>query len=461
MQVVDTVMLGKFDPEQEALSAAILGNQWISGTLFFAVGVVLGIDPIVSQAHGAGDGRRAGLALQRGVVVALVLSLIVGALWIFTAPFLIAAGQDPERSLAAQSYALVQLPSVPLFLCFTALRQYLQGRGIMWPALYVTIWGNVANAAFNWVLIYGTLGFPRLGLVGAGIATCLTRGSLLLALLWVARGKRLFEGAWTPWSRRAVAPARLREVLRYGIPTGLQTSLEIWAFGVAVLMAGRLDTLGHDGALAANGIVLNIASLTFMVPLGVSSAAVTRVGNLIGAQRYQQAQRASWVAFALGAAVMTLAAVTLFLWRDVLPTWYGAQGQVLVIAASIMPVAAAFQIFDGVQVVGCGVLRGMGKTLPAAAFNLLGYWALGLPLAAWMAFERVPGSDLFGSWMKQAEMSGGLAGLGYGLAGVWWGLALGLAVVALCLLAFVRWRGPATMGDAAGRAVAPRYGSEG
>ena len=195
-------------------------------------------------------------------------------------------------------------------------------------------------------------------------------------------------------------------------------SLEMWAFQAATLIAGRLG----EAELAAHTVVLNVASVTFMVPLGVGMAATTRVGNLLGAGRPDGAQRAAWVALATGAGVMTGSAVLFVVLRHAIPVLYTTDVDVRVLAASIFPVAAAFQLFDGVQVVGSGVLRGMGSTRPAALFNLIGYYVLALPLAAWLTFT-----------------------LDLGLRGIWWGLAIGLATVAVLLSAWIHRRGPTTV----------------
>ena len=157
-----------------------------------------------------------------------------------------------------------------------------------------------------------------------------------------------------------------------------------------------------------------------MVPLGISIASVTRVGNLLGAGERVAAQRAAWVALAMGAGVMGVSAISFVVLRGVLPRAYTNDPEVIVVAASLLPVAAAFQLFDGIQVVGGGVLRGMGRTRPAAWFNLLGYYVLGLPLALYLAFETA-----------------------MGVAGIWWGLSLGLLVVAALMIAWVGARGPA------------------
>jgi MATE family multidrug resistance protein len=204
--------------------------------------------------------------------------------------------------------------------------------------------------------------------------------------------------------------------------------LEVWAFEIATLFSGRLGTV----ELGAHVVVLTLASLTFMVPLGISMGAVTRVGNLIGEGRRDLAQVASWMALVLGASAMAVAAVLFVLLRGVLPRVYTEDSAVIAAAASILPVAAAFQIFDGTQVVGTGILRAMGRTRPAAAFNLVGYYGLALPLAYWLAFRG-----------------------GFGLPGIWWGLVLGLAAIAVMLVIWVWRRGPAHVASTV-RLDAPR-----
>jgi MATE family multidrug resistance protein len=414
--LVDTILLGRLSVD--ALAAAALANVWIWGTLMFANGVVFGIDPLIAQAHGAGDGPRAARALQQGIVLSLALSIPVALLWAGTDHFLVLAGQDPELARAARTFTVMQIPSIPCFLAYSVLRQYLQGRELVRPALWIMLVANLFNAAAGWILIFGELGAPALGIAGAGIATALTRALSLLGLVLWVRAFALHRGAWVPWSRAAWSPSALRAVLAIGIPVAVQISLEIWAFSGAALLAGRLGA----EAVAAHTIALNLAALAFMMPLGIAQGAVVRVGNLIGARDLAGAQRAAWVALALGAGVMTVSAAAFVVLRHELPRIYTPDAALATAAAAVLPIAAAFQIFDGTQVVGCGVLRGMGRTRPAAVFNLIGYWVLGLPFGAWLAFRA-----------------------GMGLAGIWWGLAAGLAVVALSLVAWVRWRGPATL----------------
>jgi MATE family multidrug resistance protein len=416
--VVDTLMVGRLGVAE--LDAAALGNVWLWGTVVVGIGVVYGLDPIIAHAHGRGDAPRAGLALQRGLVVALLVSLPLMASVAWTEEVLIALGQDPELSRQAEVYLGVQFWSLPPLLAFMALRQYLQAREIVAPALWVVLLANLLNVAGNELLIFGRAGLPELGLVGAGIATGITRTALFVGLaLWTWRA-RLHEAAWQPWSRAAVDPRGLLEVLRYGVPIGLQYLFEVWAFQLATLIAGDLG----KNELAAHSIVLNVASLTFMLPLGISMSAAALVGSRLGAGQRRDAQRIAWLALGFGGGVMVVCALLLVALRGVIPHLYTDEIEVVLLAASIFPIAGAFQVFDGLQVVGGAILRGMGDTRPAAAFNLIAYYLLATPLAVWLIYGR-----------------------GGGLVELWWSLVLGLAVVAASLVAWVHLRGPARRGS--------------
>jgi len=295
--------------------------------------------------------------------------------------------------------------------------------------MWVTLVGNALNVGLNWLLIFGRGGLPALGVFGSGIATSITHAFLAAALLlWMRwRGEPGdWRGAWQRGRRRR----ELAELVGYGWPVATQLLLEVWTFQVATLLAGRLGAV----ALAAHTAAISLASVTFTVPFGVSLAAVVRVGNLVGARARRDAQRAAWVALSAGAGVMSVSALGFWVGRHELPKLFSAEPAVIAAAAAILPIAAAFQVFDGLQVVGCGVLRGMGQTRPAALFNVVGYYGLALPLAWWLGFR-----------------------MRLGLAGIWWGLALGLASVALLLLVYIRRYGPATLPAGAGRPAAARH----
>jgi MATE family multidrug resistance protein len=274
--------------------------------------------------------------------------------------------------------------------------------------------GNLFHVVLNWALIFGHLGSPALGLEGAAIASSITTLLLVVGLVCWVIGFRLHRGAWRAWGRDSFALRGLLQVLRFGAPVGLQVSLEAWAFSIATLMAGWLG----KREVGSHQVVLNMAALAFMVPLGISQGASARVGNLIGAGDADGMKRAVRASLLLGVCVMTLSALGFFLLRAELPRLYTDDEAILELATKILPVAAAFQLSDGTQAVAGGVLRGMGRPAIAAFANFLGYYVIGLPLAYLLAFQ-----------------------LGGGLLGIWLALAAGLSVVAGLLLIWVRRTG--------------------
>jgi MATE family multidrug resistance protein len=408
MGVIDTMMVARIGVAELAAVAIATTWSWSSSSLF--QGFVHGMDPLVSQAHGAGDGDGAGLALQRGVVIACASSIPLMALWIATEPLLILLGQDQQVAGLAGDYMIARLPSALGFNLFIAMRQYLAGRTIMRPAMWVMLIGNVFNLFLNWVLIFGHLGFPKLGLVGAGLATGLTNVLLPLGLLFWIRAFQLHEGAWRRWDRKSIDLAGLSRYMRLGIPVGLQLSLEANAFTVTMIMIGWIGVI----ELAAHQVVISMASFTFMFPLGIAIGASARVGNLIGARDSDRLRLSCRTAFAMGGGIMALAAILFVVFRESLPLLYIADPNVVSLAAMLLPIAAAFQIFDGVQVVGGGLMRGMGRPQAGAIVNLIGFYVVGLPLAWLLAFPA-----------------------GFGIRGIWWGLAAGLGGVAIMLYFWV------------------------
>lgn len=451
---VDLIMLGRWTGDEvpgSALAAASLAGVWIYLTQMLGMGLVMGIDPQVTQGHGARDREALGRALQQGILVALIASVPVVLLRFYTAEFLsmtawiadsfaaqeadtpgaAAAARealklnDLERlSEPAERYALAQSFATPFFLVFIALRQQLQGRGILKPALFVALIANGFNAICNEVLIF-EMGY---GLEGAGVATGMTRAFMAIALLALIRRHRLLRGAWVPWDRLSFRWSGIRATLRYGIPVGLHFAFEVGAFGTTTLLAGCLGVT----ATVAHAAAINLASLTFMIPLGVALAATTRVGNLIGERRLGEAQLSSYVALWMGGGVMALLGGVLLLGRNHFPHIYLDDAAPIALAAAVLPIAAAFQIFDGLQVVGSGILRGAGKTVPPAVFNFIAWWVIALPTAAWFVFRR-----------------------GGSLEQIWWSLVLGLGIVAVAMVLWVRYRGPSSLTEDALDSAAP------
>ncbi len=414
--VVDAAFAGRLSVH--ALDAVTLGNAWQVGTMMPLAGVVMGFGPLVSQAHGAGRGDEIGRALQRALLIAGALSLLVVVSWLYTAEGLLLLGQDPELSRLAATYVRAQLFGAPSYLVFSALSTYLSSRGIASIGIVVMAIANVFNAFAAWVLMFGHLGFAPLGIRGAAYATGLT--DLLLTTvtaLLIVRWK-LHRGAWAPWSRSVFTSKAIVRQVALGVPSGLTLALELWAFQLGTILAGRIDPV----ALGAHAIALNLASLSFIVPLGFSSGTSTHVGQLIGAGEQERAQRAAHAALKLLAGYALCAGGLFVLARELLPGLYSRDPQIVRAVASVLPIAGAFQLFDGLQAAGSGILRGMGRPQVTALFNLVGYFAIGIPLASYLGLHTT-----------------------LGLRGIWIGYAVGLFVVATGLVGSVLWRGPRTV----------------
>jgi MATE family multidrug resistance protein len=405
--VVDTLFVARLGSDE--LAAAALAHMWQWSTMSLGLGAVMGTDPMISQAHGRADEQAAALGLQRGLVIAALTSVpVCVAMWL-TPEVLRALGQPAHIAELAGRYNWLRIPTVPCFLLFTAYRMFLQARGLMGPATYLLYAANIINAVAAWALTFGHLGAPRLGFEGAALAGSLTSVALLLGLRTMVRlpGVAIARA----WDRSSFALAGLWQVLRIGGPVGLQLWLEAFAFTFATFMVGWIDVPSVGG----HQIALNLASLTFMVPLGISMGASARIGNLIGANDVDTMRRAVRVALWLGAGVMTFSALGFTLLRFQLPRLYTDDAALIAMAAQVLPLAGAFQLSDGTQVVAAGVLRGMGRPHAATLINLLGYYLLALPLGYVLAFP-----------------------LGLGLRGIWYGLIAGLLVVSVSLLLWVQ-----------------------
>lgn len=408
MGVVDTLMLGRVS--EADLAAGGLGNSLWIGLLMFPMGVLFALDALVSQAWGAQDRQRIAGHYQRGLLTAFVFSLLLTVPMFFCGEIMALLGQPPEIIPRAGAYVRWLIISTPAALLFVAVRQTLQAMGVVRQAVLAMVVGNLVNVVANYALIFGHFGFPALGVVGSAHATNLSRWVMLAVL--VAASWRVLEPYWIRCGALLMAKG-YRRLLSLGLPIGFQVSFEMWAFMAVALMMGNLGTR----ELAAHQIALNMAAITFMVPLGVGGAAATRVGNAIGRGSSDGARRAALVCLALGAGVMSLSAICFYLFPQQLARLYTPEPGVIAVAAFLLPVAALFQVFDGLQVVGMGVLRGTADTHFPAFIALVGYWCLGLPFGWLLAFSY-----------------------GWGPRGLWLGLTVGLASVALLLLVRIRIR---------------------
>jgi MATE family multidrug resistance protein len=409
MGVVDTVMVGQVSPA--ALAAAALGNLYFFSIAIFGMGVLFALDPIVAQALGARDELAVRRGLQRGVVLAVVLTVPISLAMLTVRPVLEFVGQPTEVIPAAAGYVYRSLPGVAAFLLFVVLRQTLQAHRWLAPIMATIVVSNLLNAALNYAWIFGHWGFPALGVFGSAWATTVSRW--FMALLLLALGWRQLR----PYLR-ALAPnlldlRPLGRMLKLGSPIGGQMLLEAGVFSAVALLMGRLGVV----QVAAHQVAINLASLTFMVPLGVSSAATVIVGHAVGRGDASGVHRSTFTALGVGAGFMLLMAALLIGVPEALAGVYTHDAGVLQVAALLLPIAGVFQVFDGLQVVAIGLLRGLGDTRVPMIANIVGFWAIGMPVSLWLAF-----------------------GLDFGAVGLWWGLVVGLMIVATFLVVRLRQR---------------------
>jgi MATE family multidrug resistance protein len=405
MGVVDTLMMGHVSAA--ALASVALGNLYVFTLLVVAMGTLMALDPLVAQAIGAGDEHAVTRAIQRGIIIAFGLGIILMALMIPAAPVLRAFRQPAAVIPDAALYCHISIAGLVPFLVFVVLRQSLQAIGRMTPIVLTIVIGNIVNAFGNWVLIYGHLGAPRLGVAGSAIATVIGRWSMLIVLTMLAW--KVLRPYFATFEPHTFAAAPLRRMLALGLPIGLQQFLEVSAFaGVGLLM-------GTFGAVqvASHQIAINLAALTFMVPLGVSAAAAVRVGNAVGAGDAPRSRRAARLSYYLGAGFMMCTAVIFLAIPRPLAALFTEDPQLIRLAAMLLPIAGVFQVFDGLQAVGAGVLRGLGDTRVPLVAMLSGYWVIGLPVSLVLGFRTALGPQ-----------------------GLWWGFVAGLASVSVFLL----WR---------------------
>ncbi|MBM3762395.1 MAG: MATE family efflux transporter [Acidobacteria bacterium] len=396
MGVVDTIMVGRLGAE--AIGAIAIANVLFNTVGLLSFSILLGLDTLISQAVGAGDLEDAGHSLRQGFwLAAFTAPPLLLAMWALV-PLMSFWGLDAQVLKLAQPASFILAISVLPIALYTAQRRYLQSLHIVKPVSIALISANIVNAGLNWMLI------PYFGVEGSAWSTVAARVYLALFLfvvLW-RRDSGLYRWDRPDWPR-------VKQLFQLGLPAAGHIFAEIAVFGAATALAGRFPAV----ALAAHEVTLNHAALAYMVPLGISSAAAVRVGNEIGAGNVSAARGAGNTAIRLGAVFMGASALVMLL----APRWilgvYTTDQRVVNFAVPLLFWAAAFQLFDGIQVVATGALRGRGDTQAPFVASIVGYWVLGLPLGAWLCFSQ-----------------------GHGVTGLWIGLSLGLAVVAVMLL----WR---------------------
>ena len=401
--IFDSLMVGQLGTIP--LAACGLANNIFPVIMVVGMGISMALTPLVGEMYGERNYAKVGVLYRHGLLISL---LVGGLLFLGSAgfsPFLHSMDQ-PEAvvDLALPYFVVICLSLVPLMVFFNG-KQFAEGVASTRPAMFITLSSNLLNIILNYLLIYGKLGFPALGLMGAGYATLISRVIMAVVMVaWVKRAKVMqqfwrFEGF--KWKKGIFS-----EIFKLGIPIGGQMVMEVGSFSVGAVMIG---TLGAS-PLAAHQIVIGIAAMTYMMANGLSASATIRTSNFLGAKQKEKAGRAIWSNYHLVIAFMSATALVFVVGRHFLPSLYIDNSEVLDIAAQLMVVAAFFQLFDGIQVMALGALRGMKDVRIPTVLSLIAYWVLGIPSCYFYAFILELGAE-----------------------GVWYGYLTGLGAIAVLL----------------------------
>lgn len=403
--VADSMMVGRLGAVP--LAAASLGNSIFFVLMMFGIGISMGITPLVSKADGKGKSKRISRLFSHGLWINIATSVILTVVVLGLSQGLHFLNQPEEVVVFAVPYLLIITASLLPLMVFQTFKQMAEGLSQTRQAMYITIFANLVNVFLNWVLIWGELGFPEMGLNGAGLATLISR--ILMALMM--GGYILFSPRYKKYQFKLSLPGAslpmISRILKIGIPTGFQFIFEVSAFSTAAIMMGWIGV----NALAGHQIAINLASISYMMATGLATAGMVRVSNQIGKGNMKGMREAGMVVFGMVVVFMLFCAVVFFSFRFFLPTLYIGDPEVIALSASLLIIAGLFQLSDGIQVVGLGVLRGLEDVKVPTLVTLMAYWVLGLPLGYFLAFN-----------------------LGMGAEGIWYGLLIGLSITAVMLL---------------------------
>mgnify|MGYP003610371346 FL=1 len=416
MVLTDTLMMARLSPE--ALAGGGLGAASYSFVSIFCIGVIAAVGTLVAIRHGAGDIHGATRLTQAGLWLAWLMALAAGLLLWNLKPVLLMFGQTETNVHSAGQFLTILPFALPGYLSFMALRGFTSAIGKATPVMVISLGGTVLNYLLNHALIEGMFGLPKLGLVGIGLVTAIVANGMALALMWYIRSNRTYAAYPLSAGLLRLNTQYLRELWRLGLPIGGTYAVEVGLFAFAALCMG---TMGST-QLGAHQIALQIVSVAFMVPAGLSYAITMRIGQHYGAGQLLDARLAGRVGISFGAVAMLGFAMVFWLLPNELVGLFLDHNDpqfadVIQLAVSLLAVAAWFELFDGVQTIAMGCIRGLKDAKTTFLVGLGCYWLIGAPAAWWMAFH-----------------------LHWGPTGVWWGLALGLACAAVSLTLGFEWK---------------------
>lgn len=391
MGVVDSIMVGKVGTVP--LAAAALVNGLFFLTLVIGIGLSMAATPFISIAKGEKKYDECGNVLGHSFAVNFLFSIFLSLTTFFISYLIPFMNQPKEVVLQAVPYMQVLSLSVIPFMIFQTCRQFFEGLSFPKPPMVVAIFANVSNAFLNWIFIYGKLGVPSLGLFGAGIATTTTRWLMAIALMILVFRFENVNKYHPKFLLKKYNFNLIKQLIKIGLPSGFQYFLEVAAFSFSAIMIGWLGS----EQLAAHQIAINLASVTYMIILGISSAGTIRVGEFVGEKDWLKVRHAGFSAIGIAVGIMFCFGITFIILKNQLPYFYVNDKKVISTASSLLIIAALFQIFDGMQATGIGVLRGLMDVKIPLIVSIVAYWFVGIPIGALLGFHFQLGA--FGVWI--------------------------------------------------------------
>ena len=402
--IVDSIMVGQIG--KAPLAASAFANNVLGIFLMFGIGLSYGITPLVAQADGQGEDKMIVRVLRHGILLCAIAGGTLFLLLLGLAQLMPYMGQPADVVLMGKPYFLIIAGSLVPLMLFQGFRQFAEGKSITKPTMFITIIANVINIIFNYLLIYGKLGFPEMGLNGAGWATFISRVVMAVGLGWFVWNYGKLKKYRAGFQLLKAKADLFKPMLKIGVPSGIQFVFEVGAFAMAAIMMGWLGTV----PLAAHQIAISLVSLSYVMASGISAAATVRVGNQIGLKDAINLQRVGHTSFIIVLIFMACCSGLYIIFSNYLPSLYVKEEEVIGIASSLIIIAGCFQLSDGVQVVGLGSLRGMSDVKVPTYITLAAYWGLAIPVSYLLGFTFELGPN-----------------------GIWYGLSIGLTVAAIAL----------------------------
>ncbi|MBK0404677.1 MATE family efflux transporter [Adhaeribacter sp. BT258] len=409
VNIFDSMMVGQLGTTE--LAASSLANSVFVIAMVFGMGISYSITPLVASAAGNNNHNRMSLLLVNGTVLCTFFGIILAAAGYFFAPMVAYLNQPVEVVEKAVPYISIMFLSLLPLMVFQSFKQFAEGMSITKPPMLISIFTNVLNVILVYALIYGKFGLPELGMNGAAIATCIARFLMAVIMAFYVMRSEDFKQYSYHFKRKYLSFIHMQRITKIAFPISVQMIFEVGAFSFSAVMIGWIGAK----ELAAHQIAISTASVSYMMASGLAAAGTIRVGMQAGRNDFSELRRAGNSNMILAIIFMTLCALLFVFLQNVIPHWYTNNTEVIQYAAGLLVIAGIFQISDGVQVVGLGVLRGLEDVKVPGLISLLAYWVVALPMGYLLGFK-----------------------FGMGVYGVWTGLLVGLTIAAVLL--YLRFR---------------------